>query len=178
MGGPSPPPNPSPHPPLSSCTNDSLSNSVHSQISDIFQCDGNVSTEYIDNDDSGLISVQITYDRPDKPSYSGKPIKKGMNNLVTIKRSNKLLEASSLPVVVNLNPRSLYNKQEEFRTMIEQTEAGVCCVSETWDRSHVSGGSLISDLIQIDGYRWIKNVLQRKGRVENRLFWPMKRIII
>ena len=70
MGGPSPPPNPPPHPPLSSCTNDSLNISVHSQISDIFQCDGNVSAEYIDNDDSCPISVQITYDRPDKPSYS------------------------------------------------------------------------------------------------------------
>ena len=48
--------------------------------------------------------------------------------------------------------------------MIEQTEAGVCCVSETWDRSHVPGGSLISDLIQIEGYRWIKNVFQRKRK--------------
>ena len=69
-----------------------------------------------------------------------------------------------MPIVVNLNPRSLYNKQEEFRTMIDQTEAGVCCVSETWDRSHVTGGALISDLIDIEGYKWVKNIVQRRRK--------------
>ena len=33
------------------------------------------------------------------------------NNLVTVKRSNKVMEALSLPKVLNLNPRSIYNKQ-------------------------------------------------------------------
>ena len=69
--------------------------------------------------------------------------------------------------MVNLNPRSLYNKQEEFCTMIEQTEAGVCCVSESWDRSHEAKGTLISDRIKIDGYRWVKNVVQRKRKGVN-----------
>ena len=81
-----------------------------------------------------------------------------------MKRSNKVLEASTLPIVVNLNLRSLYNKQSEFRTMIEQTEAGVCTVSESWDRSHVAGGSLLSDRIDIEGYRWVKNVVQRNKK--------------
>ena len=48
--------------------------------------------------------------------------------------------------------------------MIEQTEAGVCAVSETWDRSHVAGGTQLSDMIQIEGYRWVKNVIQRKRK--------------
>ena len=48
--------------------------------------------------------------------------------------------------------------------MIEQTEAGICCVSETWDRSHTASGPLISDLIDIDGYRWIKNIVQRNRK--------------
>ena len=48
--------------------------------------------------------------------------------------------------------------------MIEQTEAGVCCISETWDRSHIPDGSLISDIIDIEGYRWIQNVVQRKKK--------------
>ena len=38
--------------------------------------------------------------------------------LHTIKRSNKLLEALSLPTIVNLNPRSIYNKVDEFHTFV------------------------------------------------------------
>ena len=110
------------------------------------------------------IETVISYHRPDVPSYSNQPIKYPKRNLITVKRSNKVLEASTLPVVVNLNPRSLYNKQEEFCTLIEQTEASVCCISESWDRSHVTGGSLISDRIQMDGYRWVKNIVQRKRK--------------
>ena len=141
-----------------------LNNTVQSQISDILQCDGNVTAELLENDNCP-ISVHINFDRSDKPSYINRPINEDRKrNLITIKRSNKLLEASSLPVVVNLNPRSLYNKQEEFRTMIEQTEAGVCCISETWDRSHVQGGTPISDLINMEGYRWIRNIVQRNRK--------------
>ena len=70
-----------------------------------------------------FVQLQINYDRPDKPSYSEKLIKKDRNNLVTIKRSNKLLEASSLPIVVNLNPRSLYNKSDEIKTFILRCES-------------------------------------------------------
>ena len=136
-----------------------------SQISDIFQCDGNVTIEP-SNTDTEYFSIEthITFDRSEVPSYNNQPIKSQKRNLITVKRSNKVLEASTLPVVVNLNPRSLYNKQSEFRTMIEQTEAGVCTVSESWDRSHVTGGSLISDRIKIEGYRWVKNVVQRNKK--------------
>ena len=44
--------------------------------------------------------------------------------------------------------------------MIEQTEAGICAVSETWDRSNTDGSPLISELISIERYRWIKNFVQ------------------
>ena len=87
-----------------------------------------------------------------------------LKNLVTVKRNNKLIEASHLPVVVNLNPRSLYNKTEEFKTLIEQSEAGICCVSETWNRSHSLNSELITDLIEIEGYCWIKNPVQRNRK--------------
>ena len=106
----------------------------------------------------------VSHDRSDQPSFVNQPTKYNKRNLITVKRSNKILEASSLPVVLNLNPRSLYNKQTEFRTLIEQTEAGLCCISETWDRSHLAGGAAISDLIDIEGYRWVKNVVQRKRK--------------
>ena len=86
--------------------------------------------------------------------------KKG--NLKTLKRNNKISEASNLPIVLNLNPCSLYQKLDEFQTLIEQTDPGVCCISESWDRSHVPGGALLSDLIDIEGYQLVQNIVQRK----------------
>ena len=83
-----------------------------------------------------------------------------MKNNVRIKRSNKLLTAVQVPVVVNLNPRSIYNKADEFKTMMEQLEVGVCFMSESWDRDEFG----LEEIIQIDGYKIIKNVLQRKGK--------------
>ena len=132
-------------------------------VSDIFQCDGNITVESISPDEYFPIKPIVTFGRPDQYSFVKNHIKY-KRNLITVKRSNKVLEASNLPVVLNLNPRSLYNKQEEFCTLVEQTDAGLCCISETWDRSHVRGGTAISDLINIDGYRWIKNVVQRKRK--------------
>ena len=106
----------------------------------------------------------ISFDRPDYPSYENKPLKHLKRNLVTIKRSRKVVEASVLPVVLNINPRSLYNKKNEFCTLIEQTDAGICCVSESWDRSHVSGSRRISDILNIDDYKWVQNVVQRNKK--------------
>ena len=42
-----------------------------------------------------------------------------LNNLVVIKRSNKIFQAMSLPKVLNLNPRSIYNKADEFMTFVK-----------------------------------------------------------
>ena len=70
--------------------------------------------ESVPSEDICPISVDITHDRPDQPNYSIKPGNSRKRNLITIKRSNKLLEASNLPTVINLNPRSLYNKQNEL----------------------------------------------------------------
>ena len=132
----------------------------------MIQLDGNITIEsnHDQNEDNYPISVHISYNRPDLPSYKSNLRKCKKDNLITVKRSNKLLEASQLPVVVNLNPRSLYNKQNEFRTMVEQTEAGICAISETWDRSNIDGGTLISDLLDIEGYRWVKNIVQRRRK--------------
>ena len=101
--------------------------------------DGNisiVSSDYSasvcsDNDHSGqTIETIVSFGRTEKPSYQqNQP--KYQTNLVTVKRNNKIVDASILPVVLNLNPRSLYNKQSEFRTLVEQTDCGVCCISET-----------------------------------------------
>ena len=47
---------------------------------------------------------------------------------VSIKRSNRILEATNLPIMMVLNPRSIYNKSEEFRTMMVQMEVDICCI--------------------------------------------------
>ena len=130
--------------------------------SNLIQCDGNITlnSTLVDDVDYHQPIETVIGNRPDIPSYRFKPFR----NLVTIKRSNKVVEASRLPVVLNLNPRSLYNKAAEFSTLVEQLDTGVCCISESWDRSHIPGGILISDIVKIEGYRWVQNVVQRNKK--------------
>ena len=86
------------------------------------------------------------------------------SNITTIRRNNKHLEATNLPSIMSLNPRSLYNKQSSFKTLIEQTDTDVCFVSETWERSHSKSGKLLSEVLDIDGYQWVNNIVQRNAR--------------
>ena len=51
-----------------------------------------------------------------------------------MKRNNKLLESSEIPVIISINPRSIYNKSDELPLLIEQYEASVLCMSESWTR--------------------------------------------
>ena len=43
-------------------------------------------------------------------------------NLVVVKRSNKVGQALNLPKVLNLNPRSIYKKINEFVTFIDEEQ--------------------------------------------------------
>ena len=82
------------------------------------------------------------------------------NNLIVIKRSNKVFEALSLPRVLNLNPRSIYNKIDEFVTFVKEEEVDIICMSESWERENLT----LDEVIEIDDYRIISNVFQRKGK--------------
>ena len=42
------------------------------------------------------------------------------NNVKVIKRSNKLIQALDLPTICNLNPRSVYNKIDEFHNFVKE----------------------------------------------------------
>ena len=75
----------------------------------------------------------------------------------TIKRNNLLMQSMELPTVININPRSIYNKCEEFSTLVEQYEADLICMSESWDRTDYK----LEELIQIENYRVFSNVKQR-----------------
>ena len=143
----------------------------------MFQCDGNVTAEsssFVSDDEKCSIPTIVTSNRSEVPSYQFNQVQHKKGNLKTLKRNNKISEASNLPIVLNLNPRSLYQKLDEFQTLIEQTDPGVCCISESWDRSHVPGGALLSDLIDIEGYQLVQNIVQRKKKGVNQQFLPIR----
>ena len=54
--------------------------------------------------------------------------------LKRIQRSEKLVQAASLPKILNMNARSIYNKVEEFKTFVSEREIDLVCMSETWER--------------------------------------------
>ena len=61
----------------------------------------------------------------------------------TIKRSNKLIQALQLPVIANLNPRSVYNKVDEFHAFVEQEEIDILFMSESWERENLQLNQII-----------------------------------
>ena len=52
-------------------------------------------------------------------------------NLKTVKRSDKIIEALSLPKVLSMNPRRIYNKLAEFVTFVKEEEVSLICISES-----------------------------------------------
>ena len=58
--------------------------------------------------------------------------KYGKSNNITVLRSNKIIEALELPVVVNLNPRSVYNKVDEFHALVQEENIDIVFMSESW----------------------------------------------
>ena len=77
----------------------------------------------------------------------------------SVKRSNKSLEALELPSVMNLNPRSIYNKIDEFHTLVSELEVDLVCMSESWERE----GLTLDQIITLENYQVISNVHQRTG---------------
>ena len=58
----------------------------------------------------------------------------------------------------NLNPRSIYNKVDEFKAFIEHEEIDVAFISESWERDDLT----LDKIIEIENYEVISNVNQRK----------------
>ena len=50
-----------------------------------------------------------------------------------IPRWNKLVAALQLPVILNMNPRSLYNKPRNFKEYVSENNVDVVCISESWE---------------------------------------------
>ena len=78
----------------------------------------------------------------------------GLKHNITIVRSNKLVHALDLPSIFNLNPRSVYNKIYEFHTLVEEEEADVIFMSESWEREYQT----LDKIIHLKDHVVISNV--------------------
>ena len=58
-----------------------------------------------------------------------------------------------------MNPRSIYNKIDEFRTLVEQEELDVIFISGSWERENLS----LKELVQLPNFEVISNWYQRRG---------------
>ena len=83
-----------------------------------------------------------------------------VRNLTIVKRSDKALQALNLPIIANINPRSVYNKIEEFHTFVEQEEVDITFMSESWEREEKT----LKDIIKLENHDIISNVFKRKGK--------------
>ena len=90
-----------------------------------------------------------------KKTHTNKP-----PDVNTIKLSNNILEAQSLPIVCNMNPRSVYNKVDEFHEFVINEEIYIVFMSESWERDN----NTLKDIISLENHQVISNVHQRKGQ--------------
>ena len=125
--------------------------------SHIIQIDGNDSIfsntfEKSFNADS-KIPVHVSNRRLRKSLNSGKRV----SVRKVLKRNNIVMQALELPIVMNLNPRSIYNKADDLKLLIEQYEVDVVCISESWERDNLR----LKDLIQMENYKVISTVKRR-----------------
>ena len=90
-----------------------------------------------------------------------KPTGEGQNkrNLTIIKRSNKLIQALNLPNVMNVNPRSIYNKIQEFHTFVKEESIDCVFMSESWERPDHP----LNEIINLPNHEVISNPHKRKG---------------
>ena len=82
------------------------------------------------------------------------------NNVQVIKRSNKLIQALDLPTICNLNPRSVYNKIDEFHNFVKEEVVDLLFMSESWEREDLT----LDKIVNLEDHTVISNVSQRRGQ--------------
>ena len=75
------------------------------------------------------------------------------------KKNNRVAQALDLPTLCNLNPRSIYNKIDEFNTFVKEEQVDVVFLSESWERDYLT----LDQIIQLEDHTVISNVSQRTG---------------
>ena len=85
----------------------------------------------------------------------------------TVHRSYKLLQSLHLPKIANINPRSIYNKVDEFCTFVSEEEIDVVFMSESherWYPTKKGEDQTLNELISLEDHIVISNPCQRKGK--------------
>ena len=75
------------------------------------------------------------------------------------KNQNKVDQALDLPTVMNVNPRSIYNKLEEFHDFVIEHNVDCIFMSESWERPDQP----LDTVISLPDHTVISNPHQRKG---------------
>ena len=76
------------------------------------------------------------------------------------KKTSNVYQALSLPTLCNINPRSVYNKLDEFHTLVKEEELDCIFMSESWERDYLT----LDKVIKLDDHIVTSNVSQRKGK--------------
>ena len=87
-------------------------------------------------------------------------IVKNKKKISQAKNKNKIYQALSLPVLCNMNPRSVYNKIDEFHEFMKEEEVDVLFMSESWERKNLT----LDQIINLEDHVVISNVSQRAGK--------------
>ena len=74
-------------------------------------------------------------------------------------KPNRIEQALNLPTLCNINPRSIYNKQDEFHTLVEEEDLDLIFISESWEREYLP----LDQIIKLEDHTVISNVSQRVG---------------
>ena len=64
------------------------------------------------------------------------------------KKSNRFRQALDLPILCNLNPRSIYNKTDEFHELVKEEDIDVVFLSESWEREYLP----LDQIIQLEDH--------------------------
>ena len=79
----------------------------------------------------------------------------------------KIIESISLPKVMNLNPRSIYNKIDEFVTFVKEEDIDIVFMSESHERAYptkMGKSQTLQEIIQIENFLVVNNPHQREGK--------------
>ena len=122
----------------------------------ILQLDGNqsfISSQFSDNEsNSSLNTTYVTDDEVDPQPIPANLIFTanhipGQPAKLDVQISSNKQQSSRLPLCMMLNARSLYNKVNNFRTLLHQIGPDIVLVSETWERRRQSLNQLLFLLI-------------------------------
>ena len=70
------------------------------------------------------------------------------------------MQALNLPTIMNVNPRSIYNKKEEFHKFVEEEAIDCIFMSESWERPD----NPLTEIINLPNHTVISNPPQTEER--------------